>query len=68
MKNKELKVSIAQLSAMLTGNDIEPEQKEHVESAIKSLKLLRRVTHPRPHVVARCVKEVVEELLRAFLK
>jgi DNA repair ATPase RecN len=68
MKHKEMKVCIVQLQTMLTGNDIEPEQKEHVENAIRALKVLRRKIHPQPHEVARCVKSVVEELLRAFLK
>jgi DNA repair ATPase RecN len=68
MKNKEVKVCIVQLQAMLTRNDIEPEQKGHVENAIRALKVLHRKTHPQPYEVARCVKKVVEELLRAFLK
>lgn len=68
MKHKEMKVSITQLHAMLTRNDIEPEQKAYVENAIKALKVLDRKTHPQPYEVARCVKKVVEELLRAFLK
>jgi hypothetical protein len=68
MKRKEMKVSIAQLQAMLTRNDIEPEQKAYVECAIKALKILDRKTHPQPYEVARCVKTVIEELLRAFLK
>jgi hypothetical protein len=68
MKHKEMKVCIVQLQAMLTGNDIEPEQKGHVENAVKALKVLDRKTHPQPYEVACCVKKVVEELLRAFLK
>jgi len=68
MKHKEMKVCIAQLQAMLARNDIEPEQKAYVESAIRALKVLDRKTHPQPYEAARCVKKVVEELLRAFLK
>jgi DNA repair ATPase RecN len=68
MKCKELKVCIVQLQAILTRNDIEPEQKERVESAIRALKDLRRKVHPQPYQVARCVKQVVEDLIKAFLK
>lgn len=68
MKHKEMKVCIVQLQTTLTRNDIEPEQKAYVESAIKALKVLDRKTHPQPHEVARCVMKVVQELLRAFLK
>jgi len=68
MKNRELKGCIALLHAMLTRNDIEPEQKGHVERALKALKNFRRKPNPRPHEVARCVREVVEALSQAFLK
>jgi hypothetical protein len=68
MKNRELNLSIALLHAMLTRTDIEPEQKGHVERAMKALKIFRRKPNPRPHEVARCVREVVEALSQAFLE
>jgi hypothetical protein len=68
MKHKEMKVCIVQLQAMLTRNDIEPEQKASVESAIRALRFLDRKPHPQPYEVARCVRQVVEKLLQAFLK
>jgi predicted PP-loop superfamily ATPase len=70
MKNffKDLDASISQLRALLARNDIEPDQKENVEHALKELKRLRREPHYKQVNIYRCVREVTERLLRAFVK
>ena len=65
---KELNACIADLGAVLAGNDVRPEQRKDVEAAIEQLKNLRRTPDVRRDKIHRCVREVVERLIRAFLK
>lgn len=65
-RSKDLKESIAHLRALLLENTLEPQQKEAVERAIGRLKALRRDPQPGKADIFRCVREVIETLLRAF--
>jgi hypothetical protein len=67
-KIKELTVCIAQLEAVLTGNDVRPEQRKDVQRAIERMKQLRRIPHPTQREVLRAVREITEALLSAFQK
>lgn len=64
---KDLNASIAHLRAVLARGDVEPEQKQNVEHAIEQLKRLRRKPHCKAADFYRCVREVTEQLLRAFI-
>ncbi|MBI4441769.1 MAG: hypothetical protein HY649_00180 [Acidobacteria bacterium] len=67
-KTKELNACIAELQALLAGSNIRPEQRKDVEAAIEQLKGLRRKPDVRRDKLNRCVREVVERLIRAFFK
>jgi hypothetical protein len=65
-QNKDLRVIIAELMAVIARGDVGPEQKKHVEAAIEELRRYRRNRNPtRAHVFA-CVRTVAESLLNAF--
>ena len=63
---KELKVSIASLNALLTGGDIKPEQRRHVQKAIEQLKHLQRKADAKRPEIYRCVRQITDELVSAF--
>jgi hypothetical protein len=63
---KELEVSIASLHVLLTGSDIRPEQRRHVEKAIEQLKRLRRKPDAKRPEIYRCVRLITDELVSAF--
>ena len=65
---KELNACIAGLSAVLAGGDVRPEQRKDVKAAIEQLKSLRRTPDVRRDKIHRCVRDVVERLIRAFVK
>jgi hypothetical protein len=62
---KELNACIADLKALLAGNDIGPGQRQDVEAAIEELKRLRRKPDS-DHF--RCVRRVAERLISAFFR
>ena len=64
---KDLYASIASLRAVLARGDIDQEQKQNVEQAIEQLKRLRRKPHRKLTEVYRCVREITERLIRAFM-
>lgn len=64
---KDLNVCIARLQTVLTGSDIGPEQKKHVEAAIEQLQRLRRKPDAKGPDVYKCVREVAENLVAAFM-
>lgn len=68
MKNKDLRVCIAALRAVQARSDIEPEQKRTVEAAISRLKKLQRRHDLSRSDVFRCVREVAEAFVDAFLR
>jgi len=65
---KELNAVLAQLRALVAGNNVEPGQKQEVEKAIETLRRFRRKPDSTRADMFRCVREVAENLLRAFLK
>ena len=65
---KDLNASMAVLQAMLRGNDTQPRQRQDIEAAIKSLKVLKRLSHPTRPQVFRHVREIIDSILRALLK
>lgn len=67
-KLKDLTATIAQLRAVIAGNDVEPEQKQEVETAIELLRRFRRKSKPSQAETFRCVRQVSERLLQAFLR
>ncbi|HVS90160.1 MAG TPA: hypothetical protein VHF01_18310 [Candidatus Acidoferrum sp.] len=67
-KFKDVIVAIARLRALATRDDVDSDQKKHVEGAIKALQRLRRNPHLSQDDVLACVREVAERLLDAFFK
>jgi len=66
-KVRDLEAVLAQLRALAARSDIEPRQKQLVEQAIETLKWFRRIKAPDKAEIFRCVREVAEKLLDAFL-
>jgi len=66
-KVRDLQAVFAQLRALAARSDIEPRQKQLVEQAIETLKRFRRIKNPDKAEIFRCVREVAEKLLEAFL-
>jgi hypothetical protein len=65
---KDLNASMAVLQGMLRRDDTQPEQKQDIEAAIKSLKVLKRLSHPTRDQVFREIREIIDRILRALLK
>lgn len=65
---KDLRACLALLKAEHAGDDTGPEQKKHIEVAMKLLMVLRRVEHPTRAQVFRYVREITEEIVSAFIK
>lgn len=59
---------MAVLQGMLRRDDTQPEQKQDIEAAIKSLKVLKRLSHPTRDQVFREIREIIDRILRALLK
>jgi DNA repair ATPase RecN len=64
---KDIDVCIAELQALLTRGDIEPEQKRYVEDAIREAKKLRRKRAEQPSDVYKGVRRIARSLVNAFL-
>jgi hypothetical protein len=64
---KDLRVCIARLQALLTRSDIGPEQRKYVEAAIEQLRRLRRKADAKGPEVYKCVREIAENLVAAFM-
>jgi DNA repair ATPase RecN len=64
---KDVNACIAQLRALQAGSDIGPEQKKDVEAAIERLRRLRRKPDATMPEVYRCIREIAERLVKAFL-
>ncbi|MGD1103965.1 MAG: hypothetical protein ABSA59_18095 [Terriglobia bacterium] len=67
-KVNDLKAVFAQLRAEADRGDIEPRQKQLLEQAIETLKRFRRKKNPNSAETYRCVRDVAEKLLEAFLR
>jgi hypothetical protein len=67
-KVKDLNASIAVLQAMLRRDDTQSEQKQEIEAAIKSLKVLRRLGQPTRAQMFRQIREIIDRILRALLR
>jgi len=65
---KDVNAVIAKLQALIARDDVDSNQKRHVEGALNSLRRLRRNPHADQAVVFACVREVAERLLEAFQK
>jgi hypothetical protein len=65
---KDVNAVIAELEALAARDDVGPDQKKHVEEAIKALRKLRRRPNPTQVDVFGCVRKVAEEILNAFAK
>jgi hypothetical protein len=63
---KELNACIADLKALLAGNDIGPGQRRDIEMAIEELKCLRRKRDATRVDVYGCVRKIAEKLVSAF--
>jgi carboxylesterase type B len=66
-KVHDLEAVFAQLRALAARGDIEPRQKQLVEQVIERLKRFRRSQNPNKAEIFRCVRDVAEKLLEAFL-
>jgi DNA repair ATPase RecN len=67
-KVKDVNACIAQLRALQSKNDTEPEQTKYIDEAIEELRKLRRKSNPSKAEVFRFVRQVTDNLLRAFGK
>ena len=68
MKNVSgLKAVFARFRELAARDDIEPRQKQLLEQAIETLRRFRRIKNPDKAEIFRCVREVAEKLLEAFL-
>jgi hypothetical protein len=65
---KELNACIADLKALLAGNDVRPEQRKDVEAAIEELRRLRRKRNASQPDFYGCVRRITERLIKAFFK
>jgi hypothetical protein len=65
-QNKDLRVIVAELMALIARSDVDPEQKKHVKAALEGLRRYRRNRNPTPAHVSACVRTVAESLLNAF--
>lgn len=65
---KDANACMAILQAMLRGNDTRPEQKQDIEAAIKSLKVLKRLSQPTKAQMFREIREIVNRIFKALLK
>ena len=65
---KDLEACISLFRGLLAQHDLEPWQKEAVERAIESLRLLRRNARLDKSKIFRCVRDVCELLAEAFLR
>ena len=65
---KDLRAIIAELKALVARSDVDPDQKEYVEVALKELKQLRRTSNSTQAEVFFSVRRVAESLLKAFYK
>lgn len=63
---KDVNAVIAELEALAARDDVGPDQKKHVEEAIRALRRLRRRPHPTQAEVFASVREVAEGILDAF--
>jgi len=66
--SKDLNAIMDKLLPLIARNDVEPQQKKSVEAAIEHLRRFRRKHCPTRAETFRCVREVAEELLRAFVR
>ncbi len=64
---KDFNASIACLKAVLTGDNIRPEQRQNVEAAIEQLRRLWRKPDVKKHDVYLCIREITERLIKAFI-
>ena len=64
---RDVNAVIAELKALAARDDVGPDQKRHVEKAIKALMELRRKPRLAQADVFACVREVAERLLNAFV-
>jgi len=66
-KSKDLKAIFLQLRELAGRSDIEPRQKQLVGKATERLKGFRRIHNPSKAETYRCVRDVAESLIEAFL-
>ena len=67
-RSKDLNAINAELEALIARSDVGPDQKKHVEVALRELKRFRRKLSPTQAEVFFCVRKVAESLLNAFHK
>jgi len=65
---KGLDACIADLQAVLAGNDVGSDQQKDIKRAMEHIKRIRRQPHPSQKEVFCAVREITDALLRAFLK
>lgn len=66
--SRDLRAVDAELRALIARDDVDPDQKRHVEAAIIELRALRRKRKREQADVYACVRKVAEHLLRAFYR
>jgi hypothetical protein len=67
-KSKDLNACIALLKAVQSGNDVTPEQKEAIEEVIGEVKRIRRKPNPKRQEIHESVRNIAENLVRAFIR
>ena len=66
--SKDLNVCISSLEDLLRGGSVKPEQSKSVERVVEELKRIRRKPIMNRTDQHECIREVVEQLIRAFMK
>jgi hypothetical protein len=67
-KSKDLNACIAILSAVQSGNNVTPEQKQAIEDVISEVKLIRRKPNPKRYEIHQSVRKIAEKLIHAFIR
>lgn len=65
-KNRALRACITQFDALLSRNDLEPEQRRDIEACRKRVRELGRIKNPTDADVFRCIREISEKLLNTL--
>jgi hypothetical protein len=67
-KSRDLNACIAILTAVQSGNDVTPEQKQAIEDVVGEVKRIRRKPNPRRHEIHQSIRTIAEKLVRAFIR
>jgi hypothetical protein len=67
-KQRDLQACISRIEEIHAQGGLEPEQKDALVNAVKTIKRLRRLPSADRQIVYRAVRRITEELVKAFIK